>query len=221
METVINERPIPTGEGLTFEKVWAMFQESERKSQEYERRSQLEYQEIRNLQKETAESQKETDRRFKETERLVKETSKQMGLLHNSFGELAEHLVAPGIVEKFNDLGFGFNRWSNNVKLKESGKKIVEAEIDILLENGEVAIAVEVKAKTNDDDIEDFLEKMKKVRSYANRIGDKRKYLGAIAGAIMSESIKRKIIKTGIYVIEQTGDTMKINIPEGFVPREW
>jgi len=29
-----NERPIPTGEGLTFEKVWAMFQETDRKFQE-------------------------------------------------------------------------------------------------------------------------------------------------------------------------------------------
>ena len=30
MEAVVTERPMPTGEGLTFEKVWAMFQETDR-----------------------------------------------------------------------------------------------------------------------------------------------------------------------------------------------
>jgi len=29
------------------------------------------------------------------------------------------------------------------------------------------------------------------------------------------------ITKSGLYVIEQSGDTMKIDVPEGFVPREW
>jgi len=32
-----------------------------------------------------------------------------MGGLHNSFGEMAEHLVAPGIVERFNNLGYHFD----------------------------------------------------------------------------------------------------------------
>ena len=31
MATSTSERPIPTGEGLTFEKVWAMFQETDRR----------------------------------------------------------------------------------------------------------------------------------------------------------------------------------------------
>jgi len=35
----------------------------------------------------------------KETARIIKELGKQMGNLNNSFGEIAEHLVAPGIAE--------------------------------------------------------------------------------------------------------------------------
>ena len=40
MEATFTERPIPTGEGLTFEKVWAMFQETDRKMWETDRKMQ-------------------------------------------------------------------------------------------------------------------------------------------------------------------------------------
>jgi hypothetical protein len=33
--------------------------------------------------------------------------------------------------------------------------------------------------------------------------------------------VKKAVLKTGLYVVEQTGDTMKINVPEGFKPKEW
>ena len=50
---------------------------------------------------------------------------------------------------------------------------------------------------------------------------DTRKIQGAVAGAIINDSVRNYAHKTGFYVIEQTGDTVKITIPEGLVPREW
>jgi hypothetical protein len=144
-----------------------------------------------------------------------------MGYVENSFGELAEHLVIPGIVDKFNDLGFDFTKWGQNIKIKDSVSRNTIAEIDILLENSEAAIAVEVKAKLRRDDIEYFIEKMDKLRQYADKHQDKRTYHGAIAAAIMGDDLRREILREGVYAIEQTGDTMKITIPEGFTPRGW
>jgi hypothetical protein len=37
----------------------------------------------------------------------------------------------------------------------------------------------------------------------------------------MSEAVRDHAHKMGFYVIEQTGDTVKITIPENFTPREW
>jgi len=37
MDTAVMERPMPTGEGLTFEKVWAIFQEIAERQKENER----------------------------------------------------------------------------------------------------------------------------------------------------------------------------------------
>jgi hypothetical protein len=42
-----------------------------------------------------------------------------------------------------------------------------------------------------------------------------------MAGAIMPDLIRNYALKAGLYVIEQTGDTVKIDNPQGFVPREW
>jgi ribosome-associated translation inhibitor RaiA len=184
------------GEGLTFEKVWAMFQETDKKFQE-------------------------TDRQFKETNLRFKETDRRIGELSNRFGELAEHLVAPSIKEKFNALGYDFDKTSQNVGISDALDRYTGAEIDILLENGDIAIAIEVKAKPLYKDIDRHLERMEVLRRWADKHSDKRKFRAAVAGAIMTDEIRKYAVKTGFYVIEQTGDTVKIDIPEGFTPREW
>ena len=211
--------------GLTFEKVWAMFQETDRKFQETDRKFQetdRKFQETERLVKETSQQMKETDRKFQETERLVKETSKQMGGLNNSFGELAQHLVAPNIIEKFNELDFDFTKCSLNVKIKEPGnKKKNLAEVDIMLEDGDVVVIVEVKARADKGDLEDHVIRMEKLRQYADIRGDKRRYQGAMAVAITDDSLRELILGQGFYLVEQTGDTVRINIPDGFSPKNW
>ncbi|MDR3165340.1 MAG: hypothetical protein LBU13_07150, partial [Synergistaceae bacterium] len=80
--------------GLTFEKVWAMFQETDKQIKEIaQRQKETDRQQKETDQqiKEIAQRQKETDRQQKETDRQIKETNKQIGSLGNRFGELAEH----------------------------------------------------------------------------------------------------------------------------------
>ena len=62
---------------------------------------------------------------------------------------------------------------------------------------------------------------MEILRGIADKRGDKRKYQGAVAGAIMNQAMREAILQNGFYLIEQTGDTVKLTIPEGFVPRDW
>ena len=162
---------------------------------------------------EVAISQKETDRRMKETDRKI-------GELSNRFGELAEHLVAPNIREKFNALGFSFGEVSKDKEIVDAAGNSI-AEIDILLENGDTVLAVEVKAKPNEKDVEKHIKRMEILRRRADARNDRRKFQGAIAGAILSKEMQSYIVKNGFYAIEQTGDTVKINVPEGFMARQW
>ena len=189
--------------------IWALLRENA-----------LQLQEIAKRQAETDRKMQETDLQMKETARQMKETDKRIGDLGNRFGELAEHLVAPNIMEKFNALGFTFENIYHGSKIKDSTGKFL-AEIDLVLENGDIVIAVEVKSKPGYNDIESHINRMEILRRRADVRGDKRKFRGAIAGAIMSEELRNQITQNGFYSIEQTGDTVKINVPEDFAPREW
>ena len=202
--------------GLTFEKVWAMFQESDRQMQAL-RESQRE---TDRLMRETDRKMQETAREVKETAQVVRETNQSIGGLHNSFGELAEHLVAPGIEEKFNALGYHFKDTAQNRKFKNK-KENISVEIDILLENDDYSVAVEVKSKPRETDIDVFKRRLELLRKYKDSIQDSHKIHGAIAGAVFQKEVKKAVLEAGFYVIEQSGDTMKINVPEGFKPKEW
>ncbi|MDR0764153.1 MAG: hypothetical protein LBE65_00980 [Synergistaceae bacterium] len=220
--------------GLTFEKVWAMFRESDRKMRkmkedldEYLRkRSEETDRQIRERSEETDRQIRETARQIREmneeTNRKMKETDKRFGDLDNRFGELAEHLVAPSIMEKFNALGFHFTDISTGRRKIITGKdKQAVAEFDILMENGESSVGVEVKSKPSGRDVKDHARRLEILRRHKNSIGDKRKIYGALAGAIMTDSVRNLALKTGLYAITQTGDTVKIDVPEGFTPKAW
>jgi hypothetical protein len=197
MAEAIMERPIPTGEGLTFEKVWAMFQETDRQIQE-------------------------TSREIKDLKRLVKKNSEMYGGLSNNFGAMAENMVGPDIAKRFNELGYHFDliaKKGTEIPGKDGKTK---TQIDILLENGELVIAVEVKVKPALKDIEHHIKRLEIVRDRWSIIRGKRmRVLGAIAGAIYEDTVKDAVRDAGFFVIEQSGDTMKIEMPEGWKPVEY
>ena len=157
----------------------------------------------------------------RETDRSIKALTKQMGGLHNSFGEMAEHLVAPGIVERFNNLGYHFDGIADRGFKILDDKGNLKAELDILLENGDYIVVVEVKADVREKDIGHHVNRLEILRQYRNKHNDHRKIRGAIAGAIFYPNMKEKALENGFYVLEQAGDTLKMDIPEGFKPKEW
>jgi hypothetical protein len=205
-------------EALTFEKVWEMFQET--REQMKENALQMKEDHERRM-KEYDRRKEESDRQMKELKEQLKETDRIVGDLGNRFGELAEHLVAPNIKEKFNELGFTFERIYQNLAITDFSSGRCLAEIDLMLENGDIVIAVEVKAKPIQKDIDKHIERIEVLRRRADARNDTRKFQGAIAGAIMIDEVRDYTLQAGFYVIEQTGDTVKINIPKDFKPREW
>jgi hypothetical protein len=188
----MNARTREPPKGVTFEEVWAMFQEN-----------------ARQLEKMRA-----------ETERRIKENERQIGRLGSRLGEVIERLMSPKLQEKFESLGFSFNHVSRNHELQDRDKKRL-AEIDVLLENSEYAMAVEVKTRLVTEDIKDHLERMEILRRVADEHDDKRKYMGAVAGAVVDRQVLAYALKNGFYVIVPSGETVDIEAPDGFKPRIW
>jgi hypothetical protein len=218
----------PPGEGLTFEKVWASLMELKEFQRESARRMEARSAETDQILEESARRRAETDRilersarQIEKTARQMKETDKRVGAITNRFGDIVEHMVIPNLVSGFQELGFTFTR-SGNLKIADKEHNIF-LEIDALLENGDKAMVVEIKTKPNNDDINDHLERMKKMRIHADLRNDKRTYLGAVAGVVFGEGVKTYALRNGFYVLEPSGETFIITEPraEGFTPGVW
>jgi len=164
-----------------------------------------------------------TERERQKTERAIRALNKQMGGLHNSFGDLAEYMVAPGVVELFNDKGYHITKAATHgYKIFVPGeKRTIRAEIDLYMENGDFIIAVEVKTSLGEKDIEKHKGRLEILREEADKIGDRRKIRGGMAIAVLSKSDRKAILDAGFYLLEPSGDMMKMNLPKGFVPRDW
>jgi hypothetical protein len=204
--------------GLGFEQVWAALMETRQRQEETARQMQETDRLIKETDRVIKESQRETDRVIKESQEKValaiQANTKQMGDLGKRFGEIAEHLIIPNITEKFNALGYKFNFANPNSKLTNPETNEVEAEFDILLENGKYIICVEVKTKPNTQDVFDHIKRLAILKKYKDKEDSKKEIRGAIAGAIMPKNVRELALAKGMYVIEQSGDTVKIIPPE-------
>jgi hypothetical protein len=195
---------------LNCEKVWAAIQATNEQMKETDRRM-----------KETDRRMKETGRRIEETGRQMKETDKRVGEITNRFGEMVEYMVVPNLVAKFRELKFEFEKTHRDTVIA-SREHDIYTEVDAFLENGDKVMIVEIKNKPNIGDINDHVKRMEKLRAYADLHKDTRKYLGAIAGVVFSESEKTYALKNGFYVVEPSGDTFVITEPRGkYYPHEW
>ncbi|MDR1239979.1 MAG: hypothetical protein LBK27_07685 [Treponema sp.] len=184
---IIKTAPKKTLKSITAEEVWAGFEE------------------LRKLHAETERTLKEANAR---TERTL---NKAIGGLSNTVGSLVEHFMTAGLPKKFKRFGFTFDRITT-VKWAD-GENNIYTEIDGLLENGSQAMVVEVKTTLRNEDIDDHLVRMEKVRKYADIRGDTREFLSAIAAVNIDKSSKEYALKKGFFVIEPSGEDVKITKP--------
>jgi len=127
--------------------------------------------------------------------------------------------VAFRIKRRFNNIGYKFTSMCkgglylyDNIYDKDHNYR---TQIDILLENDEYVIAVEVKAEVRENDIEHHINRLEILREWRNeRNYPSIKIRGAIAGAIFPDEFKLKVLEAGMYVLEQSGDTMLLEVPE-------
>jgi hypothetical protein len=211
----------PTDSPFSFDDVKEMFKENGRQLQEVRemlkelaQETKEMFQETDKEFKETKEMFKETDKKFKETDKKFKETDKKISQLGDRIGEIIESMVKGGIVEKFNQLNypFHFNRCGQHVKFYHD-QLLISGEIDLLLENNDIALLIEVKTNLTVSDIQYHLKRIEKYRCCLEAEGKKYKLFGAVASGVIHEDIKNYVLKQGLFLITQSGDSFKIVEP--------
>jgi predicted AAA+ superfamily ATPase len=193
-------------------------------------KSPLSYENILKILRRTARRQEENARQIKDTKLMIQEVSKQMrrtdkkiSELGSRIGEIVENMVAGNIIEKFQDLGYDVTGCSprKSFKNKELG---IDGEVDLLLDDGDVGILIEVKTTLETADVRRHIERLEKYRRYADArgIGDKQRYIGAVAGAVVKKEAAKFAQENGMYVIVQSGEAVEIiEQPKGFKAKEW
>ena len=168
---------------------------------------------------EMAADRKEMAAEQRETARVLKETGKRLGDFTNSFGEIVEYMVAPNLQDRFFDLGMDFQEVSKDIKIRDK-KNGIHFQIDVYLQNCDTAMLVEVKADLEIGDINAHMERLEKMRRYADLRGDKRVFLGAVAGVVVKDKVREYALGHGFYLAEPSGETFNITPPRD-KPKEW
>jgi hypothetical protein len=196
---------VQTANPPSFESVWAVL---DRVGERLDR--------VGKSQEELVESQKEFDREMKESKA---EFNERLGNYINLFGDFTEYMMAPKLREKFKDFGLFFPRTNRNVSVEDENKNVI-LEADAILENGDKAMMVEIKTKLTVERINKHIERLEKMRKHADINGDKRTFLGAVAGVVIDDEARKYALNQGLYLIEPVGEELNITPPNG-KPKEW
>jgi len=181
-------------ESLTYEKVWAMFQETDKKFQEMVAQS------------------KETDRRFWETDRKMKALQ---NLFEGQWGRLVESLIEGDLINLLQNRNIDVNESYSRVKKKFEGKQY---EIDILVANGSEIVAVEVKTTLKVKKVEHFINKLKIFKEVFPHYKERIVY-GGMAFIREEESSAEFAERCGLFVIKGTGKSSSIINSDEFKPK--
>jgi hypothetical protein len=96
----------------------------------------------------------------------------------------------------------------------------ISGEIDLFLENGEVACLMEAKTKLSEEHVEAHADTMAQYRLYADARKDSRKFIAAVGGVVLEDNIRNYALKRGFYVVQLSGDNVVVIPPKG-EPRMW
>ena len=185
---------------LTFEKVWLMFQETDKKFQETDKKFQ------------------ETDKRI---EKLSKETDKKLRKLETLFtgnwGKLIESLIEGNLAEVFQERNIDVKGTSQRVKKIFQDNEI---EFDILAMNGKDIVAVEVKTTLLVEHVRTFVNKLKIFKEVFPEYKDKNVY-GAMAFLKIEEQADKFAYREGLFVIKANAKHATILNNKSFQPKIW
>ena len=206
------------GKTLDFPTVWAALMEDRESIREFNK-SMKELKENLIEDRKKAEALRDS---IKELRNSQKETSQQLGGLHNSMGDLVETLFAPHLGEKFDAYNYNLKRQYHRVPIYDDNNRL-RTDIDILLSNTTLCMAVEVKRwLETKDHVDDNIKRMQLIRQYPPAEVKGKKLLGAIVGAVVTPEAREYAEQNGFFVLELTGyDIRLLEPPKDFQPKEW
>ncbi|MBF0437093.1 MAG: DUF3782 domain-containing protein, partial [Magnetococcales bacterium] len=70
------------------------------------------------------------------------------------------------------------------------------------------------------EDVRDFIQRLGELKEFMPRYADAR-VMGAVAGIVIDRDVDQFAMNEGLFVIVQSGDSVKLANDGKFVPRTW
>ena len=160
--------------------------------------------------REVAESQKETDKK-------IKEVTANIGRLGNRLGEFIEDAVRPAAVRLFRERGIEVHEVQQNVSVQRGDEGL---EVDLMVANDLDLVAVECKSNLKQQDIDEHLARLAKIKRLLPKYANTR-IMGAIAAMVIPDNVARYAYSKGLFVIGQSGEHLEIRNDAEFKPTVW
>jgi hypothetical protein len=207
---------------VTIADIYKLFERTEAQFAEFQKEADRRSSEAKaEAERRSAEAKAEDDRRrveanrtMEELKKQVQETTKAVNNLTTRWGRFVEEMVEPAVVRLFQERGIDVTQTMSRLKSQRPGAAM---EIDIVAVNGSELVAVECKSRLSKDDVNDFLTRLQRFKVAFPQFRDFRIY-GAVAGIEIDQGIDAYAYRQGLFVIKQSGETVKIANDTQFQP---
>jgi predicted AAA+ superfamily ATPase len=201
---------IPNTESLSFEKVWLMFQETDKKFQETKQL--LEHSSL-----ETDKKFQETNKKFQETDHQMKNLMKKMSEAESRWSRFVEALAEGSLIRLLKSRNINVKGTAQREKSFYNNRQY---EIDIIAKNGNDIVVVEVKTTLRPKDVKEFVRELLVFREAFPDYSQKNIY-GAVAYISVEGEAALYAAKKGLFVIKSAGEGGILQNEIDFKPRIW
>jgi prefoldin subunit 5 len=165
-------------------------------------------------------SQERTDESIDKLGKAISKLAKEIG---GGLRRVAESLTEASIHKLFKQQGIIIKEVQQRVKVYD-GKHNVLAEIDLICParfNGKTVVLVgEIKANLSITDINDFLKTLGKFKQYFPQYKSVMIF-ALVSGVSVAPNVAKFAIKSGLYVLSPSGETMRLRNPPKFRAKQW
>lgn len=163
-------------------------------------------------------AQKETERLQKQTNQQIKELGKQLGGLGNKFGDFAEGMALPSLVEI---LAKRFDA-DQIIETRLIRKGEDEIELDLIgATNGQQkTVVAEVKSVLNRRELEKFIRNLQRFFKFFPQFKGYKLY-GVLAAVRSSKELDHATVARGICLARMHGEIFRVAVPPHFQPKDF
>lgn len=159
----------------------------------------------------------EAERRLARAEAIAAQANQAVNNLSSRWGRFVENIVAPAALRLFQERGMAVQEVYQRVR---SARGKLNLEIDILVVDDDVAVVIEVKSRLTQDSVRQVLRTLERFKQAFPHYSSYRLY-GAVAAIEIDKDVDTYAYNQGLFVIQQSGDSVALSNTPDFKPRHW